>query len=48
MVEWLDEAITGTVAAVLIAVGVVRIATPQESPKPIPLRVRARRRITRR
>ncbi|HWL42167.1 MAG TPA: hypothetical protein VNQ73_04420 [Ilumatobacter sp.] len=48
MVEWLDEAITGTVVAALVAVGVIRLATPAEQPKPIPLRVRARRRIIRR
>ena len=48
MVEWLDEAITGTVVAALVAVGVVRFATPTQQPKPIPVRVRARRRITRR
>ena len=48
MVEWLDEAITGTLVAALVAVGLVRVATPQEAPKPIPLRVRTRRRITRR
>lgn len=48
MVEWLDEAITGTVVAALVAIGAVRIATPTQQPKPIPLRVRARRRIIRR
>jgi len=48
MVEWLDEVFVGTVVAALVAVGIVRMATPTEQPKPIPLRVRTRRRVPRR
>src|SRR5690606_35416699 len=43
MVEWIDEVVVGTVVAALVAVGIVRVATPQQSPKPIPVRVRTRR-----
>lgn len=44
MVEWIDEVVVGSVVAVLVAAGVVKLATPNEAPKPIPLRVRSRRR----
>lgn len=48
MVEWLDEVFMGTIVAALCAAGIVRLTASTEQPKPIPVRVRSRRRITRR
>jgi hypothetical protein len=51
LVAWsggfVESMLGGSVVAALVAAGIVR-ATSQPAPKPIPLRVRARRRVVRR
>jgi len=44
MVEWIDDVVVSTVVSALVAVGIVKLATPPSALKPIPVRVRSRRR----